>query len=75
MLTKTTIRNITHVDVSDFGGDDNAYHRLVEAQRSGQEVTVDCEATDGYYDLTLEDGTELAAISWYHLVGFTQESM
>lgn len=64
----TTIRNIHEVDRSD--GLEDTYDQLVAAQSAGTEVTVDCLACDGYYDVTLADGTEVAALSWYHLDGF-----
>lgn len=67
----TTIRNIHEVDRSD--GLEDTYDKLVAAEEEGTEVTVDCLALDGYYDVTLADGTEVAALSWYHLEGFEED--
>lgn len=75
MLTTTTLRNVHLVDIEDFGYSEEQYEKLKFAQYMQIPVTVDCEACDGYYDITLSDGTELPAVSSYHLVGFNDESM
>ena len=67
----TTIRNIHEVDRSD--GLEDTYDQLVAAEEAGSEVTVDCLALDGYYNVTLADGTQVAALSWYHLDGFEED--
>lgn len=66
---KTTLRNLRDVSEDD-GFEEGMYSKLVEIEDTDQLVTVDCEACDGFYDVTLPDGTEVAALSWYHLTGF-----
>lgn len=44
------------------------------ADRAMEMVTVTSQATDGYWDITFQDGNELNALSWYHLEGFTQDT-
>jgi hypothetical protein len=46
------------------------YNELVAAAKSGDPVTVECEATDGYYDVTLATGHKVSGLSGYHLKGF-----
>jgi hypothetical protein len=70
----TTLRNMRHVSHLDgFVGDD--YDYLVQAEEYGHTITVNCLATDGYYDVTLTrypTDREVAALSWYHLDGFDE---
>lgn len=75
MATTTTLQDIQKVDASDFACTDAEYERLLKAQYLKETVTVDCEACDGYYDITLSDGTEVPALSAYHLVGFTADRL
>lgn len=71
-LKRTLLKNI-----SDFeselrdGYSDSEYLELLLCEQQGRLVTVDCEATDGYYDITLDNGLELPAISGFHLEGYS----
>ena len=59
------------MSLEDFGDMDQAtFDKLRDVQVRGKLVTVDCEACDGYYDVTLPDGTQIEALSAYHLVGY-----
>lgn len=58
--------HVNGFDHSDFGMSESQYEHLVNFESTM--VTVDCEATDGYFDITLSDGTEVPAISEIHLV-------
>lgn len=71
MSEKAMLQKIQEFDASDFGLEEADYEKLLEA--SGTFVTVDCEACDGYYDITLADGTEYAAIAGYHLKGYDND--
>lgn len=71
-LTKTTLINIQELyDEFEWAFEDEAQH-LLDAE--GEQVEVLCEATDGYWDIRLANGKEFEAISWYHLVGFNENS-
>ena len=73
MLTTTYLRNLTEVAddiIWAFGEEDG--EKLLEAD--GCAVRVLAEATDGYWDIELLDGTRFDAISWYHLEGFTEDT-
>jgi hypothetical protein len=70
MLTKTTLINITE-QFSEFVnlcGQEEA-EALMSAE--GEEVEVLSEETDCFWNIRLQDGTEITGISWYHLEGFT----
>lgn len=71
LVVTTTLRNITE---DTFDEIDSIPHEVVKLLLKCQDeqlpVTVDCKATDGYYDITLFDGTTVDAISFYHLDGF-----
>lgn len=64
-MKTATLIGVQGYDHSDFGMSDDEYQALIDAE--GTTVTVDCEACDGYYDITLANGTEIAAISEIHL--------
>lgn len=66
----TTVRNIDDADPNDFAVDGD-HERLQKCQEEGAEVTVVNEVCIGYYDIVLQDGTAIDAVSWYHLDGFT----
>lgn len=65
----TTIRNTLYQDFEEL--EPEAVIALRDVERSQQLVRVLCEATDGYYDVQLPDGTVFPALCWYHLDGFT----
>ena len=67
----TTLRNIGDVDRNDFATPSD-FDELVGCYHTKGVITVDCEATDGYFDITLPNGTEIAALSWWHLNGFDE---
>ena len=68
---ETTIRNIREVSAGDFGDEDD--HEILKGLEDDEiPVTVDCLATDGYYDVTTPSGRVIAALSWYHLDGFNE---
>lgn len=67
---ETTIRNIRELSADEFAPGD--YDILLGLEEDEIPVTVDCLATDGYYDVTTPSGREIAALSWYHLDGFNE---
>ena len=67
---ETTLRNIREMSADDFPEGD--YDILLGLEEDEIPVTVDCIATDGYYDITTPSGHEIAALSWYHLDGFDE---
>lgn len=72
-MTITTLRFISDSHSSDFGEGEFGRQistKLLRTQKSGGVVRILREATDGYYDIELPDGTQVDAISWYHLVGY-----
>ena len=69
---ETTIRNMADVSASDFVNEED-YDILVGLEEDGLPVVIDCEATDGYFDVTTPSGREIAALSWFHLDGFTEK--
>lgn len=69
---QTTIRNMREISPGD-GIEQDEYDALVAIEKSGEFVTVDCQATTGYFDVTLPDGRTIPALSWYHLDGFDQD--
>lgn len=70
---ETTIRNMNEMSSDDFAPGD--FDILIGLQEDGIPVTVDCIATDGYYDVTTPSGRVIDALSWYHLDGFDQEGI
>ena len=62
---RVVLSKLSHFDPSDYGMDNAEYENLLN--HDGCEGTVDCEATDGYYDVTMDSGFEIAALSDYHL--------
>ena len=66
---ETTIRNMGWVSAEDFGNSED-FEILCGLEDDGIPVTVNCCATDGYYDVTTPAGREIAALSWFHLDGF-----
>ena len=70
---ETTLRNIREMSADDFLEGD--YDILLGLEEDEIPVTVDCIATDGYYDVTTPSGREIAALSWYHLGGFDEEGI
>lgn len=64
-MKRAVLVKITEMDRSDFVLSPAQYAKLCAAQ--GTEVQVGAEACDGYFDITLADGTVYGAISWYHL--------
>lgn len=71
--TTTTLQHVQEFNSEDFCIPVMEYSRLLNAQVNGDHVTVDCLACEGYYDITLPDGTEYMAIAGHHLVGFDQD--
>ncbi len=69
-MKTTTLQNVEQFTADEFCLTEAEYLLLREAQRKCTPVTVDCEATPGYFDITLQDGTEYAAVSAYHLRGY-----
>ena len=71
MTNTTTLQNIEEMysELVDAYGED-----VANALCDGDEVAVGSECTDGFWNITLEDGTEVVGISWYHLEGFTADS-
>lgn len=67
---ETTLRNIREMSADDFPEGD--YDILLGLEEDEIPVTVDCIATDGYYDITTPSGHKIAALSWYHLDGFDE---
>ena len=70
---QTTLRNIGEMSAEDFP--DGDYEILLGLQEDDIPVTVDCVATDGYFDVTTPSGRVIAALSWYHLDGFDEEGI
>lgn len=70
---ETTLRNIREMSADDFGPGD--FEILLGLQEDELPVTVDCIATDGYFDVTTPSGREIAALSWYHLDGFDEKGI
>lgn len=70
MLGKAILQKVSEFDETDFALESEAYEHLLDA--TGTSVEVLCEATDGYYDIRLSDGTTYDAISGYHLRGYDQ---
>ena len=55
-------------DIEEGNGlDDEQIDALVSAFQKGEHVTILCEATDGFYDVQLKDGTVVDALSGHHL--------
>lgn len=71
MTQRTTIRNTRGLDEGD-GLLQEDIAALQTAEQSGEAVMVDCESCTGYYDITMLDGREIPALSWWHLEGFTE---
>jgi hypothetical protein len=78
MIIKTNIKNVR----SDFKnvsswtaelGIAEDYVELVMAEEAGSLVNIECEATDGYFDVKLPNGYVVEALSAHHLVGFNDE--
>lgn len=67
---ETTIRNIHELTADEFVPGD--YDILLNLEENEIPVTVDCLATDGYYDVSAPSGHFIAALSWYHLDGFNE---
>jgi hypothetical protein len=65
MIMKAVLVGVGRYHPSDFGMSNEEFQHLISFE--GTTVTVDCEAVDGYYDITLRDGTEVAAVSEIHL--------
>lgn len=66
---QSKLLRIDHISSGD-GLDEETIRKLLMVQLSGQYVQIDCEAADGYFDVTLPDGTEVAALSACHLAIF-----
>jgi len=72
-MFKTTLQNIHEVDESDFGYGPHVYGLLLEAQAEELEVTVVQRVIDNgnpahdNYDIVLDNGLKVDAVSGYHL--------
>lgn len=78
LVIQTTIRNMREFTQSEWDseyGSQGDYEALLHCMNRKVPVVVDCEATDGYYDITLPLGRVISAISWYHLDGFTEDGI
>lgn len=72
----TTLENIRTVYDSaeswaNAGGDASHYELLIQCEAQKRPVVIECEASDGCFDILLPNGTIVEAISYYHLEGFT----
>lgn len=68
---ETTIRDMCACHSDDFATPSH-YDILVGLEEDGLPVTIDCCATDGYYDVTTPSGVEIPGLSWVHLDGFNE---
>ena len=79
-MFRTTLKNITDVDDSEWrmAYSDSAVKAMYAACASGQQVTVTGIEVDGetpeqaYYNVRLQDGTELQALQGVHLEGIDE---
>lgn len=72
---RSKLQHVAQFNSDDFGLTTEEFVQLRTAEENNEDVNIDCLSTEGpngYFDITLADGTEIVAIDGYHLTTISE---